>query len=126
MRINTQPFRPCARPCPIRTFPHPPHRGWGGTGVVTMTDDNNLTIRKLTPRECLRLQGYNDDEIDRLTNAVDDKGKPLFPKTRLYFFAGNSVVVDVFAALLGEIVADMAKPSTENRNSLDYWMEASQ
>lgn len=98
----------------------------GGTGVVTMTDDNNLTIRKLTPRECLRLQGYNDDEIDRLANAVDDKGRPLFPKTRLYFFAGNSVVVDVFAALLGEIVADMATPSTENRNSLDYWMGVSQ
>lgn len=94
----------------------------GGTGVVTMTENNELTIRKLTPRECLRLQGYNDDEIDRLADAKDSNGKPLFPKTKLYFFAGNSVVVDVFAAILGEIIKDMSKPSTENRNSLDYWM----
>jgi len=27
---------------------------------------DNLTIRKLTERECLRLQGFNDEEIDRL------------------------------------------------------------
>lgn len=91
-----------------------------------MTDDNNLTIRKLTPRECLRLQGYNDDEIDRLTDAKDTNGKPLFPKTKLYFFAGNSVVVDVFAAILGEIIKDMTTPASENRNSLDYWMGAGQ
>jgi hypothetical protein len=48
-----------------------------------MTENNELTIRKLTPRECLRLQGYNDDEIDRLADAKDTNGKPLFPKTKL-------------------------------------------
>lgn len=89
-----------------------------------MTENNELTIRKLTPRECLRLQGYNDDEIDRLADAKDTNGKPLFPKTKLYFFAGNSVVVDVFAAILGEIIKDMDTPAGANRGSLDYWMEA--
>lgn len=91
-----------------------------------MTEDNELTIRKLTPRECLRLQGYNDIEIDRLIEARRPDGKPKYPKTALYTFAGNSVVVDVFAAIFREILADMDRPPSENRNSLDYWMGAGQ
>lgn len=46
----------------------------------------NLTIRKLTERECLRLQGFNDDEIDRLYAATDGKGKRVFSKSAMYKF----------------------------------------
>lgn len=88
-------------------------------------NDKKATIRKLTPRECLRLMGYNDDEIDRLQNAKTvtttktgvSKEKPTYSNSALYRFAGNSVVVDCFAAILGEIVKDMDNP----KKGIDEW-----
>jgi len=57
--------------------------------------DNYITrgdkLRKLTPRECLRLMGYNDD----FKIAVSD--------TQAYRQAGNSIVVDVLINLLKNI-----------------------
>ena len=74
--------------------------GGGGneSGAIIMAE-NEETIRKLTERECLRLMGYADDEIDRLMGN--------FSKTALYQFAGNSVVVDCFMAITKEIIKDM-------------------
>lgn len=45
-------------------------------------------IRKLTPRECLRLMGFDDD----FNQVVSD--------TQMYRQAGNSIVVDVLIAIL--------------------------
>lgn len=57
--------------------------------------DNYVThkgrIRKLTPRECLRLMGFRDD----FKIAVSD--------TSMYQQAGNSIVVDVLIALLKQM-----------------------
>jgi len=57
--------------------------------------DNYVThkgrIRKLTPRECLRLMGFRDD----FKIAVSD--------TQMYRQAGNSIVVDVLIALLKQM-----------------------
>ncbi len=57
--------------------------------------DNYVThsgrIRKLTPRECLRLMGFRDD----FKIVVSD--------TQIYRQAGNSIVVDVLIALLKQI-----------------------
>ena len=58
--------------------------------------DNYVTtegrLRKLTPRECLRLMGFSDSfEI-----TVSD--------TAMYQQAGNSIVVDVLIAIMGEII----------------------
>ena len=57
--------------------------------------DNYVThkgkIRKLTPRECLRLMGFRDD----FNIAVSD--------TQMYRQAGNSIVVDVLIALLKQM-----------------------
>lgn len=36
----------------------------GNNGTVTATQLNNLSIRKLTPKECFRLQGFLKDEIN--------------------------------------------------------------
>ena len=58
-----------------------------------------MKIRKLTERECMRLMGYTDDEIDKIIGV--------FSKTTIYQFAGNSVVVDCFAAITNEILKDM-------------------
>ena len=57
--------------------------------------DNYVThkgrIRKLTPRECLRLMGFSDD----FKIVVSD--------TAMYQQAGNSIVVDVLIALLKQL-----------------------
>ena len=48
-------------------------------------------IRKLTPRECLRLMGF------------DDSFKLVVSDTELYKQAGNSIVVDVLMAILKQM-----------------------
>lgn len=49
---------------------------------------NNFRIRKLTPRECMRLMGFKDYQIDKLYSlGISD--------TQMYKMAGNSIIVDV-------------------------------
>jgi site-specific DNA-cytosine methylase len=45
-------------------------------------------IRKLTPRECFRLMGVDDKDIDRIQAAG-------ISNSAQYKLAGNSIVVDV-------------------------------
>ena len=47
-----------------------------------------VRVRKLTERECFRLMGLRDAEIDKLVNSGISRGQ-------LYKIAGNSIVVDV-------------------------------
>ena len=56
-------------------------------GVVT----ENLKIRKLTPRECWRLQGFPDWAFD--------KAQEVNSNSQLYKQAGNSVTVNVIKAI---------------------------
>ena len=48
-------------------------------------------IRRLMPRECLRLQGFAEDQIDRLLAITSD--------SQAYRQAGNSVTVNVIEAI---------------------------
>lgn len=68
--------------------------------------DNYVThmgrIRKLTPRECLRLMGFKDS----FKIVVSD--------TAMYQEAGNSIVVDVLIAILKQL--DITKYGVENEN----------
>ena len=48
-------------------------------------------IRRLIPRECLRLQGFGEDQIDRLLAITSD--------AQAYKQAGNSVTVNVIEAI---------------------------
>ena len=48
-------------------------------------------IRRLMPRECLRLQGFDEDQIDRLLAVTSD--------AQAYKQAGNSVPVNVVEAI---------------------------
>ena len=48
-------------------------------------------IRRLMPRECLRLQGFAEDQIDRLLAITSD--------AQAYKQAGNSVTVTVIEAI---------------------------
>ena len=56
-------------------------------GVVTPS----LRIRRLTPRECFRLQGFSEEQIDKLLSVDSD--------TQAYKQAGNAVTVNVVHAL---------------------------
>lgn len=53
--------------------------------------ETKYRIRKLTPRECGRLMGVSDEDIDKMA-AVNSN-------TQLYKQFGNSIVVDVMCAM---------------------------
>ena len=55
-----------------------------------------LRIRKLTPKECFRLMGFDDADHDACVTAG-------ISNTQLYKQAGNSIVVDVLEHLLREV-----------------------
>ena len=65
----------------------------GGHNVPIIMDSKNR-IRKLTPRECLLLQGFPKDFV--IPNALCD--------SRVYKQAGNSVSVEVIYRIAKEIV----------------------
>lgn len=71
---------------PLLQSMHKMHRA-GVDNYVTHTGK----IRKLTPKECLRLMGFRDD----FQQVVSD--------TQMYRQAGNSIVVDVLIALLKQM-----------------------
>ena len=56
----------------------------------TILDD--LRIRKLTPRECFRLMGLKDNEIDKIQATG-------ISNSQQYKMAGNSIVVNVLEAI---------------------------
>jgi DNA (cytosine-5)-methyltransferase 1 len=78
---------------PLLQSMHKMHRA-GVDNYVTHTG----RIRKLTPKECLRLMGFRDD----FKQVVSD--------TQMYRQAGNSIVVDVLIALLKQM--DITKYAT--------------
>lgn len=58
----------------------------------------NFRIRKLMPKECLRLQGFKDDQIDKMVEINSDN--------QLYKQAGNAVTVTVVQAI-GERIKEI-------------------
>lgn len=82
-------------------------RGRVGKGVaqtLTCGDGNaviteNVRIRKLTPRECLRLMGWTDEQIDKIESAK-------VSSTQQYRQAGNGIVVQVLEAIFKALFFD--------------------
>lgn len=56
----------------------------------------NCRVRKLTPRECFRLMGFDDADFDR-AQAVNSN-------SQLYKQAGNSIVVNVLEAIFKRLL----------------------
>ena len=54
--------------------------------------EKGFRIRKVTPRECFRLMGLHDDDIDKIQATG-------ISNTQQYKMAGNSIVVDVLEAI---------------------------
>lgn len=67
---------------------------------AVVTDGKEVRIRRLTPRECFRLQGFNDELFEKAREVCSD--------TQLYKQAGNAVTVNVVRAI-GEKIAEGEK-----------------
>jgi DNA (cytosine-5)-methyltransferase 1 len=65
---------------------------------VAIGDSQKYRIRKLTPRECFRLQGFPDNEFDKLVAAG-------ISNSQLYKMAGNAVTVNVIDAIGRRLLA---------------------
>lgn len=63
--------------------------------LVTLTDE--WKVRKITPRECFRLQGFRDVVHDRLKESG-------ISNAQLYKMAGNAVTINVISALMDKII----------------------
>lgn len=64
---------------------------FGATGV-----QDGLYVRKLTPKECFRLMGFDDEDVDLLIESG-------LSNTQLYKMAGNSIVVNMLEFLFCQI-----------------------
>ena len=88
-RTSTKTDLDVARPL-LQTM-HKMHRA-GVDNYVTYNKKKGINgIRKLTPRECMRLMGFRDDYKLAVAN------------TSAYMEAGNSIVVDVLMAILKQL-----------------------
>ena len=67
--------------------------------IMTSCAQGTLTkqgVRRLTPRECWRLMGFDDEDFDKAREVSSD--------TQLYKQAGNSICVNVLEAILGQML----------------------
>lgn len=58
----------------------------------------NYRVRKLTPKECWRLMGFDDEDFERASKVNSN--------TQLYKQAGNSIVVNVLEAILDNLLKE--------------------
>lgn len=76
----------------------------GVSNTLTSVQKDNLVleptyrIRKLTPKECWRLMGFSDEDVEKV-KAIG------MSKTQMYKQAGNSICVPVLEALLKELLS---------------------
>ena len=57
--------------------------------------DGSYRIRKLTPRECFRLMGFDDSDFDKVEGNLSN--------SQLYKMAGNSIVVNVLEEIYKQL-----------------------
>lgn len=70
----------------------------GINAAVILREDNGkyCYIRTLTPRECWRLSGRTDDEIDKVIGIMS--------KSQMYKQAGNTIVVEVLEDAIRDVL----------------------
>lgn len=106
-----------------------PETGMANTApyILIEHDNGEKQIRRLTPREVYRLMGVDDADIDLLLTKrlksemepdeprlfsdeewadtiTNDYEAPVIPTSEHYKLAGNSIVVDVLAAIYGQLL----------------------
>lgn len=71
-------------------------------------EGKKFRIRKLTPRECFRLMGVDDQDIDKIqASGISNSGQ--------YKLAGNSIVVDVLFHLFRKMFIETGVDFKENK-----------
>lgn len=66
--------------------------GYGSQSTSLDYLDIDYRVRKLTPKECFRLMGLKDNDIDKIQQTG-------MSDTQQYKMAGNSIVVNVLEAI---------------------------
>lgn len=69
--------------------------GWRQPCIIP----SQFKIRKLTPKECWRLMGFDDKDIEKCIKAK-------ISNTQLYKQAGNSIVVDILEEIFKELLKE--------------------
>lgn len=87
-----------------------------GIAVTIATSDfynpnytSGLRIRKLTPKECLKLMGFDDEDYEKIKSIG-------ISRSQIYKQAGNSIVVNVLEAIFKELFK-------EHITDLDKWSD---
>lgn len=65
--------------------------GYGNAHLIT-----EYRIRKLTPKECWRLMGYNDEDFEKAAKVNSN--------TQLYKEAGNAIVKQVLMGIFSQLI----------------------
>lgn len=76
------------------------NRAGGYTSVLIKQKAPDYRIRKLTPKECWRLMGFNDSDFEKAVDAG-------VSNSQLYKQAGNSIVVDVLYYIFKNLFSAM-------------------
>lgn len=70
-----------------------------------------IRIRRLTPRECWRLMGFNDSDFDKASKVNSN--------TQLYKQAGNSIVVPVLEGIFRNILSCLDDETTNKAKAVE-------
>lgn len=77
-------------------------------------EGRNFRIRKLTPRECFRLMGVDDADIDKIqASGISNSAQ--------YKLAGNSIVVDVLYHLFRKMIVETEPDKTKEPQQLSLF-----
>lgn len=91
----------------VRDCAHRVYDGWHPTLQTKQPEEhilNEFRIRKITPREALRLMGVDDERISLIQDSK------LVSHNKQYFVAGNSIVVQVLQSIFNNIDFPKDKP----------------
>lgn len=75
--------------------------------------DNTFRVRKLTPKECWRLMGFDDKGFEKAERVCSN--------TQLYKQAGNSIVVNVLERILENLLQD--RPWETEEITRSEWLD---
>ena len=80
-----------------------------GGGQTPIAIRPGFRVRKLTQRECWRLMGFTDEDFAKAQTAMNQNLYSGNDRSgsQLYKQAGNSIVVDVLCAIMGELCEAM-------------------
>lgn len=90
--------------------------------VVTASNGHKygIEIRTYTPRDCYRLMGVHDEDIDKLLTKEKD-GSPIICKSKQFALAGNSIVTNCLTAMFEELIFPSGKHYHDKNGQLSLF-----